>query len=229
MPTTSADAMATPVGPSALSRAMTYLKEVQNGDSKPARLALKALSIFTGVFLIIAGVFGTTEIFGEFVYFVGSIYAILFGLLVLVIELTDKAPIIKRAYDWIDIYLKFLTLQRGKGLFYCGVGVLVFFIGTGNGGWGLNNAAAMFLFIDGGIHTCGRPLAPPPACTAALPQRHTHRRRHTTLNLGHRLKLVKESGPAQAEGMAAVFPSVTEWEQMRAQASDLDGARGAGR
>eukprot|EP00964_Phaeocystis_antarctica_P069461 scaffold42212_cov64-Phaeocystis_antarctica.AAC.7 len=28
--------------------------------------------------------------------------------------------------------------------------------------------------------------------------------------------------------MAAVFPPVTEWEEMRAQASDLDGARGGG-
>jgi|TARA_B110001469_G_scaffold60726_1_gene58229 hypothetical protein len=45
----------------------------------------------------------------------------------------------------------------------------------------------------------------------------------------HRLKLVKETGPAQTEGMAAVFPPVTEWEEMRAQASDLDGARGGGR
>merc|ERR1719409_1107855 len=29
--------------------------------------------------------------------------------------------------------------------------------------------------------------------------------------------------------MAAVFPPVTEWEEMRAQASDLDGARVGGR
>lgn len=199
------DAMATPAGPSALEKAMRILREVQSGDSKPARVALKSLSIFTGVFLIIAGIFGTTELFASLVYFVGSLYAIIFGLVVLVIELyklTDSLPIppikapIKKVYDLIDIYLKFLTLQRGKGLFYCGVGVLVFFIGTGDGGWGLNNAAAMLLFIDGGIHT---------------------------------LKLVKETGPAQTEGMAAVFPPVTEWEEMRAQASDLDGARGGGR
>ena len=178
MPTTSADAMATPAGPSALDRIMQLLKEIQNGDSKPARMALKSLSIFTGVFLIIAGIFGTTEFFKSLGYFVSSLYAIVFGLLVLVIELyklTDKAPIIKRAYDLIDIYLKFLTLQRGKGLFYCGVGVLVFFIGTGDGGWGLNNAAAILLFIDGGIHTCGRPVAPPPAPPKA------HARSDTTL------------------------------------------------
>jgi len=201
------DAMATPSGPSVLERATRILREIQSGDSKPARVALKSLSIFTGVFLIIAGIFGTTELFKSLVYFVGSLYAIIFGLIVLVIELyklTDSLPAliktlsapIKRVYDLIDIYLKFLTLQRGKGLFYCGVGVLVFFIGTGDGGWGLNNAAAMLLFIDGGIHT---------------------------------LKLVKETGPAQVEGMAAVFPPVTEWEEMRAQASDLDGARGGGR
>ena len=195
--------MATPTGPSLIERAKTFLREVQSGDSTPARLALKSLSIFTGVFLIVAGIFGTTVLHHlDLVYFVGSLYAVVFGLAVLVIELTDKAPIIKRAYEWIDIYLKFLTLQRGKGLFYCGVGVLVFFIGTGNGGWGLNNAAAIFLFIDGGIHT---------------------------------FKLVKETGPAQVEGMAAVFPQVdpggpglTQWEEMRVQAADLDEARGVG-
>ena len=163
MPTMASDAMATPAGPSALERVSRTLSEIRSGDSKPARVALKSLSIFTGVFLIIAGIFGTTELFASLVYFVGSLYAIIFGLVVLVIELyklTDSLPIppikapIKKAYDLIDIYLKFLTLQRGKGLFYCGVGVLVFFIGTGDGGWGLNNAAAMLLFIDGGIHTC---------------------------------------------------------------------------
>ena len=128
------DAMATPAGPSALEKAMRILREVQSGDSKPARVALKSLSIFTGVFLIIAGIFGTTELFASLVYFVGSLYAIIFGLVVLVIELyklTDNLPIppikapIKKVYDLIEIYLKFLTLQRGKGLFYCGVGVLL--------------------------------------------------------------------------------------------------------
>lgn len=178
MPTMASDAMATPAGPSVLERATRILREIQSGDSKPARVALKSLSIFTGVFLIIAGIFGTTELFKSLVYFVGSLYAIIFGLIVLVIELyklTDSLPAliktlsapIKRVYDLIDIYIKFLTLQRGKGLFYCGVGVLVFFIGTGDGGWGLNNAAAMLLFIDGGIHTCvalsyRRPTPPHP-------------------------------------------------------------------
>ena len=261
MPTMASDAMATPTGPSVLERATQILREIQSGDSKPARVALKSLSIFTGIFLIIAGIFGTTELFKSLVYFVGSLYAIIFGLVVLVIELyklTDSLPTliktlsapIKRVYDLIDIYLKFLTLQRGKGLFYCGVGVLVFFIGTGDGGWGLNNAAAMLLFIDGGIHTCAalsyrRPTPPHPTSR----QSHgtnivlgTGRVRVTTnshppnpnpnsnnLTLTHRLKLVKETGPAQVEGMAAVFPPVTEWEEMRAQASDLDGARVGGR
>ena len=259
MPTMASDAMATPTGPSVLERATQILREIQSGDSKPARVALKSFSIVTGIFLIIAGIFGTTELFKSLLYFVGSLYAIIFGLVVLVIELyklTDSLPTliktlsapIKRVYDLIDIYLKFLTLQRGKGLFYCGVGVLVFFIGTGDGGWGLNNAAAMLLFIDGGIHTCAalsyrRPTPPHPTSR----QSHgtnivlvTGRVRVTTNShppnpnpkpdpYAHRLKLVKETGPAQVEGMAAVFPPVTEWEEMRAQASDLDGARVGGR
>eukprot|EP00320_Phaeocystis_rex_P014345 CAMPEP_0119057334 /NCGR_PEP_ID=MMETSP1178-20130426/1812_1 /TAXON_ID=33656 /ORGANISM="unid sp, Strain CCMP2000" /LENGTH=195 /DNA_ID=CAMNT_0007038151 /DNA_START=53 /DNA_END=640 /DNA_ORIENTATION=- len=195
--------MATPTGPSALERAKQFLKEVQNGDSKPARLVLKLLSIFTGVFLLIAGIIGTTALISNFDYFIASLYTIVFGLAVLVIELNDRlrVPIMKRAYAWLDMYLKFLTLQRGKGLFYCGVGILVFFIGTGGGGWGLNNVAAMFLFIDGGIHTLKLVNETGPAQVDGMP-----------------------------EAFPPVDPGgVGDWEDMRVQAADLDRARGAGR
>ena len=228
MPTMASDAMATPTGPSVLERATQILREIQSGDSKPARVALKSLSIVTGIFLIIAGIFGTTELFKSLLYFVGSLYAIIFGLVVLVIELyklTDSLPTliktlsapIKRVYDLIDIYLKFLTLQRGKGLFYCGVGVLVFFIGTGDGGWGLNNAAAMLLFIDGGIHTCAalsyrRPTPPHP----------TSRQSHGTniVLVTGRVRVTTNSHPLNPN------PEPDPYAQAQARQGDRAGAGG---
>ena len=52
-----------------------------------------------------------------------------------------------------------LAPQRGKGLFYFGVGLLVFFMApkgesTLTGHWGVNNVAAMVLAIVGGLHFC---------------------------------------------------------------------------
>ena len=45
--------------------------------------------------------------------------------------------------------------QRGKGLFYCGVGILVFFMGPNNTTWhwGVNNIAALVLALVGALHT----------------------------------------------------------------------------
>tara|TARA_B110001452_G_scaffold234413_1_gene212695 strand:+ start:1127 stop:1429 length:303 start_codon:yes stop_codon:yes gene_type:complete len=89
-----------------------YLHAVREGDSKPARTTIKGLSLFTGGLLIIAGIFGLSAIIDlDLLYVVGSLYAIIFGLLVLVVEIKDRTPIITRSYLWIDTYLKFLTLQ----------------------------------------------------------------------------------------------------------------------
>ena len=45
--------------------------------------------------------------------------------------------------------------QRGKGIFYLGVGILVFFMDTNgaDSSWGVNNVAALFLAIVGFLHT----------------------------------------------------------------------------
>jgi hypothetical protein len=53
------------------------------------------------------------------------------------------------------VYLKFLTAQRGKGLFYLGVGILVLFMKPNSeqmSGWGINNVAALVLAIVGSFH-----------------------------------------------------------------------------
>ena len=110
-----------------------------------------------------AGVLGTTAMLfgGGFAYVIGSFYAIVFGVMVVVVELqkSERWEYIAYAYEWIDIYLKFMTLQRGKGMFYLGVGALVFFIGPeGHSSnwvqpWGVNNVAALCLAAMGVIHT----------------------------------------------------------------------------
>lgn len=125
------------------------------------RLLINLLSLFAGAFLVVAGIFGCTApiLGGGFVYFIGALYAIVFGLMVLVVEIkvSTRVPKVALAYAWIDKYLKFLTLQRGKGLFYIGVGILVFFIAPNTSGsmfgrWGVNNVAALVLTIVGVLH-----------------------------------------------------------------------------
>lgn len=124
-------------------------------NSRLGQTLLKGLSLGTGAFLLIAGCVGLTAIFSlQFVYFIGSIYTMFFGALVLVVELRDKLPIISALYMFVDDYLKFLTTQRGKGLFCLGVGLLIIFIQPdGTSRWGLNNVAALFLAIVVFLHT----------------------------------------------------------------------------
>jgi len=123
-------------------------------EARHMKVLLKSLSLLTGLALLTAGVVGLSAIFFlQLVYFVGSIYTIFFGSLVLVVELRDKLPLVSALYSLVDRYLKFLTLQRGKGGFYLCVGLLVLYIGPdGTSHWGLNNVAALFLAVVGFLH-----------------------------------------------------------------------------
>lgn len=133
---------------------------VTEPTSPQARTLLKVLSLGAGAFLVFAGVWGgcmTPIMGGGFVYFVGAVYAVLFGLIVLTVEIKDKTKLITAFYQWIDKYLKFLTLQRGKGAFYLGVGLLVCFMspsGNSQPALGVNNVAAIILAVVGFLHTC---------------------------------------------------------------------------
>jgi glucose dehydrogenase len=121
---------------------------------------LKLLSVAAGFFLLIAGLLGAGLIFfgGGLIYFVACLYTVFFGCLVLAIEVKDRHKLTAVAYQAIEVYLKFLTLQRGKGIFYVGVGLLVFFIApAGNEKdwfhWGVINVAALVLIAVGILHT----------------------------------------------------------------------------
>ena len=82
-------------------------------NSERRKLLLKFLSLAAGIFLVVAGIFGCTApiLGGGLVYFIGALYAVFFGLVVIVVEFKDKTPIISLAYKLIDKYLKFLTIQ----------------------------------------------------------------------------------------------------------------------
>mmetsp|Transcript_13680 Transcript_13680/g.32691 ORF Transcript_13680/g.32691 Transcript_13680/m.32691 type:complete len:203 (+) Transcript_13680:44-652(+) len=128
-------------------------------------LILKVSSVVAGALMILAGMIGSSALFlgGGFAYFIGSLYAIAFGVLVQVIEIKNKygdpPERIKPLYKLLDFYLKFLTLQRGKGLFYMGVGLLCFYIApearesSWFGSWGAMNVSAIALAAVGCVHT----------------------------------------------------------------------------
>ena len=80
---------------------------------------LKLLSLGTGAFLIVGGIWAILSIMlgggGGFVYFVGALYTIAFGSIVLTVEAKDKFAPLSPAYGWLSTYLKFLTLQVRMG------------------------------------------------------------------------------------------------------------------
>ena len=86
-------------------------------DLTPSRklVLLKLLSLGTGAFLIVGGVWAILSMIlggaGSFVYFVGALYTIVFGAIVLTVEAKDKFAPLSPAYGWLSTYLKFLTLQ----------------------------------------------------------------------------------------------------------------------
>ena len=163
--------------------------------SSQARTMLKGLSVGAGFFLVLAGIVGgilTPMQGGGFIYFVGAVYAVIFGVVVLTVEIKDKTKPIARFYQWIDKYLKFLTLQRGKGAFYLGVGLLVVFMSPTTSTVGINNIAAIFLAVVGFLHTCAR------ATATACPDGCRSRPRVPTVPLHltlRRSRVIKESGP----------------------------------
>lgn len=114
--------------------------------SRHGALLLKVLSLAAGGFLVAAGGVGAASVaFGSgYVYFVGSLYGIAFGVIVMVVEIKDSIPLVSVLYGVLDKYTKFLTAQRGKGCFYLGVGLLICFMRPTSwegafSVWGVNN------------------------------------------------------------------------------------------
>mmetsp|Transcript_7377 Transcript_7377/g.12418 ORF Transcript_7377/g.12418 Transcript_7377/m.12418 type:complete len:205 (+) Transcript_7377:36-650(+) len=121
-------------------------------------LVLKSATVVAGSFVLVGGLLGTTALIlgGGLTYFIGSLYSIFFGCCILVLEMKKVSWRTRLVYEWIEIYLRFLTVQRGKGASYLGVALLVFCIGPqdeqNRRGWGVNNVAAVCLAIVGVMH-----------------------------------------------------------------------------
>ena len=74
--------------------AMSVMERLQAAcNPTRRRLLLKALSLGAGIFLVVAGIVGCTApiLGGGLVYFIGAIYAIIFGLIVLTVEVSAQA------------------------------------------------------------------------------------------------------------------------------------------
>ena len=124
--------------------------------------------VFSGMLAFPVSVFGSA--YGEdydMVYLLACLYAVLFGLGVLLIEVKEQRVATRAAWQWVIVYLKFLTLQRGKGFFYLGVGILVFVISPIDRGAlfdiGIVNIAGAILAGVSLLHMC----AHSPCCTCA--------------------------------------------------------------
>jgi len=121
---------------------------------------LKALSVVAAAMLVVAGAIGTSAIFSlDIKYFVGSIYAAIFGFGILALELKGAHRRTAAVYTWYEQYLKFLTVQRAKGLTYVCISLLIFCIGPKYdtskqwmAPWGFNNVAAIVLASAGVLH-----------------------------------------------------------------------------
>lgn len=74
-------------------------------------------------------------------------YNILFGLLVVITELKSW-PIIKTFQKRVDVYFHLLSVPRGKGFFYCFIGLLAFVASD----WNVSRVCTLIVAIVGMLH-----------------------------------------------------------------------------
>lgn len=92
-------------------------------SSNPTR-AMKVFSSVSGLLLVLTGITGLFDLFNP-LRMVISFYNIVFGLLILLTELKSW-PIIATLQKRVDAQFHLLSVPKGKGGFYCFVGVLGF-------------------------------------------------------------------------------------------------------
>mmetsp|Transcript_15703 Transcript_15703/g.39475 ORF Transcript_15703/g.39475 Transcript_15703/m.39475 type:complete len:116 (+) Transcript_15703:80-427(+) len=97
------------------------LKRVR--ENRHALIALKLFTMLSGMLMFAAGLCGLIFIFKSPFYLVISIYAMLFGFMVVVVEhgtWLENVRILKDFYRLLDAEFHMLASQRGKGFFYSG-------------------------------------------------------------------------------------------------------------
>ena len=121
----------------------------------PSR-TLRVFSAVAGLLLIIGGISGIFNIFNPLSAII-SVYNIFFGILIVITELKSW-PIIRTFQRRVDIYFHLLSVPRGKGGFYCFIGVLAFCSSE----WNLSRVCVLIVSIVGIVHLfacqrCGAP------------------------------------------------------------------------
>ncbi|KAJ1621847.1 hypothetical protein T492DRAFT_846733 [Pavlovales sp. CCMP2436] len=110
--------------------------------------------MLSGMLMFAAGLCGLIFIFKSPFYLVISIYAMLFGFMVVVVEhgtWLENVRILKDFYRLLDAEFHMLASQRGKGFFYSGAGVLTLF--TDGKTISLVGGASICLIVAGVMHT----------------------------------------------------------------------------
>jgi len=133
-----------------------------NGTEERKLLVLKIISVLAGTFMVLAGMlaipgsilFATYGTDYDLVYLLACVYAILFGLGALILELKDDRKATAGAWKWVTVYLRAVMTQRGKGMAYLCVGILVSVISPKREGIsiGIVNVAGFLLGATGTLH-----------------------------------------------------------------------------
>jgi hypothetical protein len=117
---------------------------------------MKLASTISGLLLVVGGISGVVNLFNP-LGMVLSVYNIMFGVLILLTELKSW-PIIKTIQKRIDVYFHLLSVPRGKGAFYCFIGVLAFFASD----WSLSKICVLIVAIVGFLHLFSKTPVPSP-------------------------------------------------------------------
>ena len=128
--------------------------------AKDPRRTLVWLSTGSGVLLIVGGISGVFTL--NPLSMIISIYNVLLGVLIVLTEL-KTFPIIRTFQKRVDVYFHLLSVPRGKGAFYCFIGLLAF-CATSWSKEPLARACVLVVFIVGLLHLlmCKRCGAPGP-------------------------------------------------------------------
>lgn len=107
---------------------------------------LRVASAVAGALLIIGGLSGIFNIFNPLGAVI-SFYNIMFGVLIVLTELRSW-PILRTFHKSVDHYFHLLSVPRGKGGFYCFIGLLAFFSTE----WNLARVCVLIVSIVGMVH-----------------------------------------------------------------------------
>ena len=115
--------------------------------SKDPPRTLRWLSTVSGFLLVIGGISGLVTI--NPLSAVISVYNIFFGMLIVLTELKNY-PVIRTFQKRVDVWFHLLSIPRGKGGFYCFIGLLAFL----SSDWGLSKICVFIVSIVGILHLC---------------------------------------------------------------------------